>query len=186
MAVVEAGEQGVWRLLVVLVSVLAGEGVSGPGPFGVAHAPARDAHLMAALVADVAVAGIPEPVPVVLETQFVERAHGRRSQEEIPIHAGRGGLVLGVADGIAALEAQALRLVDLADETLLHGGDSLHLERRAAMLRANLHEFSGGALHLHHLLAFVDVVAGGLLALHIFTRLPPPHTGHGRPIISTP
>ena len=74
-----------------------------------------------------------------LKRSSVERAHGRRSQEQIPVHAGRRGLVLGVPDGIAALEAQSLRLIDLADEALLHGGDGLHLERRAAMLRADLH-----------------------------------------------
>ncbi len=53
------------------------------------------------------------------------------------------------------------------------------------MLRANLHEFSGGALHLHHLLAFVDVVAGGLLAVDIFTGLHRPDSGEGVPVIGS-
>src|SRR5579862_546832 len=42
------------------------------------QAPACDVHFMDTLVADVAVAGVPEPVPVVMETVHGETAVRRR------------------------------------------------------------------------------------------------------------
>jgi len=88
-----------------------------------------------------------------------------------------------VADGVAALKAQALRHVDLADEALLHGGEGLHLERSAAVLRTDLHHLLGVLLHLHHLLAFIDVVAGRLFAVDVLTGLHGPYGGQRVPVI---
>src|ERR1035437_5889536 len=42
-----------------------------------------------------------------------------------------------------------------------------------------------GALHLHHLLAFVDVVAGGLLAVDVFAGFHGPDGGEGVPVIGS-
>ena len=127
-----------------------------------AQAPARDIHFVDALIADVAIARVPEPVPVVLETQRVEGAHGRGTEEHVPIDAGRDRRVVGVLDGGAPLEAESLGEVDLADDAFVQLLDGLDLVRLAAALRADLHHAAGLARHFHHALAFVDVVAGGL------------------------
>src|ERR1035441_5804785 len=66
-SVIVGGELGVGRFLIVGVEVLGAGGDHALGPGDFAQAPARDIHFMHALIADVAVAGIPEPVPVVLD-----------------------------------------------------------------------------------------------------------------------
>src|SRR6202030_36272 len=65
-AVIEGGDLRVGSLLVVIVNVLASGGDNGFGK-STAQAPAGDIHFVDALVADIAVAGVPEPVPVVFE-----------------------------------------------------------------------------------------------------------------------
>src|SRR5258706_1661596 len=77
-AIIESRDLRVRRLLVVVIDILAPGGEdalrqSSPEP------PSRDVHLMHTLVADVSVARVPEPMPVVLESKFVVRPHRRRS-----------------------------------------------------------------------------------------------------------
>ena len=138
---------------------------------------------MHALVADVAVAGVPEPVPVVFEAQLVEGPHRRRSEEQVPVHAGRRRAVGLVADRGAALEAQALGHVDLADQAALQRLHGLDLEGHAAMLRADLQHALGLARDLQHLLAFVDVVAGRLFAVDVLARFHRPDGGQRVPVV---
>ena len=74
-----------------------------------AQTPARNVHFMDALVAQIAVAGVPEPVPVVMETVLRELRSGagpatdrnRRRRESLPTRLD--------ADGIAPLVAQPAR-----------------------------------------------------------------------------
>ena len=103
---------------------------------------------MHALIADVAVSGVPKPMPVVLETQFVEGPHGRRPQEEIPIYAWRNRTVGFVTDGHAPLEAQTFRHINLADNAALQRLNAVYLESGAAMLRSDLHHALGLARNL--------------------------------------
>src|SRR5205814_10468024 len=70
-AVIVAGHQRVGRLCVIVVGVLAAHRHRGLGPLGVSQSPPADAHLMHALITDIAVAGVPEPVPVVAKAVFV-------------------------------------------------------------------------------------------------------------------
>ena len=51
----------------------------------VGHGPAGDVHLMHALVADLAVAEIPEPVPVVMDEVLVIRLLRRRAEPEVEV-----------------------------------------------------------------------------------------------------
>ena len=138
---------------------------------------------MDALVADIAVAGVPEPVPVVLESQFVERTLRRRPQEQVPVHARRHGAVLLVSDRTAALEAQSLGHVNLTDEAALHGLHRPDLERHAAVLRTDLHDALGFIGHLRHPQAFMDVVAGRLFAVDVLARLTGPDGGQCVPVV---
>ena len=180
---IEGRRQRVGRLLVILDTELASECDGCLRPFGIAHAPARDTHFVYPLVADVAVACVPEPVPVVLEAELVEGAHRGRSQEKIPVHARRRRFVGGVADGNAALEAQAFGHVDLADGTVPQCLHALDLEGGAAVLGADLDNLLRVRGHLDHHLAFVDVVAGGLFAVHILAGLARPDGGQRVPVV---
>src|SRR6185436_8365602 len=107
--------------------VLAAGGRHRSGPAGLAEAPQRNVHFVHALVANVAVAGVPEPEPVVGEFVRAERLLLRRTEEQIPVDSSRNRLVGCVADGEAAPETQRARVVDRADFTLPDQLDRLHL-----------------------------------------------------------
>ena len=84
-------------------------GAEGLGDFG--QDPAGDIHLVHSLVADIAVAGVPEPVPEVREPLLVERPHRRRSEEQVPVQAGGLRAVRRVSDRRAQLVAQRFRRI---------------------------------------------------------------------------
>src|SRR6185436_6992074 len=112
----------VGRLLIVVEHELPADRADLRG-MSYAKAPARDIHFVNSLVAEVAVAGIPEPVPVVVEAVLGERTLRRRTGPKIVIHAGRHFGDRSLADGVARLETQSARHVDLAEFTvrqLLH------------------------------------------------------------------
>ena len=138
-AVIVAGQQRVGRFLIVGGPYLPPIATAAFGHLRIAQPPARDAHFVHALVADVAVAGVPEPVPVVGEAQRVEGAHRRRAEEQIPVHAGRRRAVLLVADRDAALEAQPFGQINVADDAAVQRFHAADLERHAAVLRTDLH-----------------------------------------------
>ena len=56
-----------------------------------AEAPARDVDFVDALVAEVAVAVVPEPVPVVVEAILGELASSARAEPQIVVDAGGHG-----------------------------------------------------------------------------------------------
>ena len=135
------------------------------------------------LVADVAVAGVPEPVPVVAEAQFVKGAQRGGPEEHVPVNAGRRRRVRLVADGGAALVTKSLGLVHLADQPTLQGGNGAHLKGIAAVLRANLHHALGVARRLQQLLAFVDAISGGLFAIDILAGFERPDGRECVPVV---
>ena len=100
----EGAVEGVGRLLVVVEHEVAAD---GGRLHGILHAqsPARHVHLVDALVAQVAVAVIPEPVPVVVEAVHGELALGRRTGPQVVVHPGRNLRNRRAADGVAPLEA---------------------------------------------------------------------------------
>ena len=61
---------------IVINTEFAAEGCGGFRPFGIGEGPTRDTGFVNALVAVIAVAGVPEPVPVIGETLLVIGAHG--------------------------------------------------------------------------------------------------------------
>src|SRR5688572_15807492 len=109
---------------------------------------------MDALVPDIAIACIPEPMPLVLESVGVEGTHRRRPPEDVPVHAWRNRTIRYFADGHAPLETQALGKVNLADQTLLQRCEGPDLEFGAAVLRTDLHHLLGLSRNLHHLQPF--------------------------------
>src|SRR5580704_16571738 len=105
---------------------------------------------MHALISNVSVASVPEPVPVIRETLLIEGPHWCGAKEQIPIQTGRCRGVRSVSDRRTQLVAQSLGHVNLADQTLLERRDRFDLERPAPVLRSYLHDAFGFALHLNH------------------------------------
>ena len=148
-----------------------------------AQTPPGYIHFMHTLIADIAIAGIPEPVPVVLQAQLIESAHGGRAQELIPIDTGWHGAIRLVADGRAALEAEAFRQIDLADHAFMQKLNGLHLVFHGAALRTDLYHAAVFASSRHHLRSFERVVAGRLFYVDILTGLHGPDGGECVPVI---
>ena len=96
------GDERVGRGLVVIEHVMAAHGLHAGGHIDV-QAPAGDIHLVDALVADIAVAVLPLPVPVVVEAVLREGFVGSRALPIIVVHAIRHGSIGGVADGVAPI-----------------------------------------------------------------------------------
>src|SRR5687768_3945019 len=79
---------------------------------------------MNALIAEVAVAVVPEPVPGVVEAILRELALGSRAEPEVIVDTGGHSLGSRAANSVAALEAEAASHIDVADEAFPHLGHS--------------------------------------------------------------
>src|ERR1700730_18441234 len=126
---------------------------------------------MHSLIADIAIASVPDPVPVVGELIFAVRLPLRRSEEEVPIETGRHGLIRGMADREAAPETERPRLISLTDRALIDELNGVHFVGQGTALGAYLNHAVVLPGRGHHLLALVNIVAGGLLHLDGFSRL---------------
>src|SRR5260370_8810618 len=129
---------------------------------------------MHALVADVAVAGVPDPVPVIGELILAVWFPLRRTQEQIPIETGRHGFIGRVADRKPAPETERSRMIDLAYRALIDQLDGAHLVREGAALGAHLNHavvFAGGG---DPLAALENIMSGVLFHLDLLTCLANP------------
>ena len=156
-------------------------------------APHGDVHFVHALVANLAVAVLPEIMPVVMDVQpwlfpigvDHEFVIARRSLPQIPVEILRDRARFTVADraAIAVLVNVAARLDDLADEAVVN---QLHVanERRVrATLRAVLHDFAVLFRGGHELPAFENVVGKRLFDVHVLARLAGPDRRQRVPMV---
>ena len=105
----------VGRLALVVIAEAAAQAEDGLGEGGARamtgtrrrDQPAGFVHLVDALVADVAVAEIPEPVPVVMDQVGVIRLLGCGPEPDVEIELCRGARVRLDADAVARLVAQS-------------------------------------------------------------------------------
>src|SRR5690606_35683779 len=145
--------------------------------------PLRDVELVRALVVEVAVAGLPEPVPVVVDEVVVVLLDLRRATPEIPVEMRRGILRVLHADSAARLAAVSVGDLQLSE---LPGADRIVktlAARVAPALRAGLDH---GAVFLPRLgrdAAFIDVVARGLLDVAVLSRLRRPDRHQRVPMV---
>jgi len=123
-----------------------------------AQAPTRNVQLVDALIAQIAVAVIPEPVPVVMEAVPCEGVLRRRAQPEVIVHARGHGFHRRSADRIAPLEAQASCHVDVADQALANLPHPLLQRYRRTALTALLDDAVILARRRHNLLRLEHVV----------------------------
>src|SRR5581483_2576635 len=111
---------------IVLPDILAADGRNGRGPSAAAKSPETDVELMHALIADVAVAGVPEPMPRVFVLVHAVRLPLRGTEEHVPVEAGGNGGVGRVADREAAEVTESARVIDLPNGAFvqqLHGAN---------------------------------------------------------------
>ena len=94
-----------------------------------AQAPASNVDFVDGLVADFAVTGVPDPMPVVVKTIAGERLHRSWAGPEVVVNAGRNRLFRGASYGRAPLVTKRAGQVDIADGPLLHMLDCLHHAR---------------------------------------------------------
>ena len=156
-----------------------------------AEAPARGIELVNALVADVAVAVFPHPVPVIGHKDAFLRIGGLdherfflgRALPEVPPERAGGLAGHAFADVAAPLVAHAAGHVDVADEAVLEQLDALLEPRIAAKLGAVLDDAVVFFRGLDHLEAFIDVVGHWFLDVHVLAGLARPDGGERMPVV---
>src|ERR1700674_2335655 len=128
----------IWSLLVVVKHKVPAYGRHAVGKLE-AQAPACNIHLMDALVAKVAVACVPDPVPVVMKAITREWFQGCWSGPEVIVDAGRNRLRRRTSDRVAEFKAKSASQIDLADYSPIVKSFDCFLERgRRPNLRAML------------------------------------------------
>src|SRR5437867_6714341 len=128
-----------------------------------AKAPTANIRRVNVVVPQLAVARVPEPVPVVMKLRPRQRNHRRRSGPEVVIHA-RGDFTLtGSANGTTPAIDNAARQFHVAELAVVDVFDGLSQRAIGAVLRSALADAAQLARHLHDAAAFADVVADRFL-----------------------
>ena len=137
---------------------------------------------MHALIADVTIAEIPEPVPVVMDEVPMKRLLRRRAKPEIEIQVGRRRLDRFESDAPARFAAVAFR----DEQPAVLAALNQRRQRRTAAgaaLRAMLNHALVVARSLDTLPPFEHVMAAGLLDVHVLPRLAGPDGNQGMPVV---
>ena len=156
------------RLLVVVEHVVSTGRLDFRG-HAYAEPPSSHVHLVDALVAHVAVAVVPVPMPVVVKTVGIEGTLWSRAEPEIIVDAFRNGAIGFVPDRISPFIAQPSGHIDLADDPLVKLGDAFADCVAATALGSVLAHsviLLGG---VDQLTTFPDVVAARLFDVDILT-----------------
>src|SRR5262249_49287023 len=139
-------------------------------------------HLMDALVAQVAVAVVPGPVPVVVQVLAQERLERGRAAPQVVIdRLGHRLLAVDLADAGAELVAQAAGQLDLSQLAGVQVRDGLAHALAGAALGAGLADAVVLAGDLDDAPALGDVVAYRLLDVDVLAVLHGPDGGQGVP-----
>src|SRR5205085_8205038 len=85
LTVIEDGDLGAGRLALVLEADAAAEADDALGQRGAGDGPARPVNLMDALIAEVAVAEVPEPVPAVVDEVRVKGLLGSGAGPDVEV-----------------------------------------------------------------------------------------------------
>jgi len=160
---------GVRRLLVIgKVITTAARGDAARGIH--ARPPTTQVERVDSVVAQLAGAPMPEPVPVVMDHVVAERSLRRRSLPQPPVQPRRHGRGLAMTDRTAGTVVPAAREENPADgpgAQLLHRLDD---RGRAAALRADLDNTVEFLRRRRRQFAFIRVVAGWFFAIDMLPR----------------
>jgi len=135
------------------------------------------------LVADVAVAVVPVPMPLVMKAVRVEGPLRRGPEPEIVVCALGDGRVFFDPDRVAPPKAQGPGHIHVADEALMKQPDGLADVRLRPALRPMLNDALVPGSGLDHLAALEDVMRAGLLDVDVLTGLATPDRGQGVPVV---
>ena len=139
---------------------------------------------MRVLIAEVAVAGLKHPVPVVVEPLANRHDLRRRAAPKIEVEPFGTGAGVSTRPMLCAIAvANGAGELDLADLAAVNEVERLAHAGHAAALHAHLAHAAELAGPLRHHAAFVDVVAARLLDVDVFAGLHRPHGHHGVPVI---
>src|SRR5436190_4881212 len=123
-----------------------------------AETPACGIHLVDGLVAEIPVACVPDPVPVVMEAIACERFQGCGAGPEVVVDPGWSGFGRRPANRVAPFEAQCPCQIDLAKGASAQVMDGVDQGRRRAALRAVLHDAAVLLRRTNHLASLPQVV----------------------------
>jgi hypothetical protein len=176
---------GVGGLAIVVITHATAEAEDPGGEGGFVEEPAADVHLVDALIAEIAIPGVPYPMPIVVQPGAAQWGFFGWAAPEVVVHASRDGLgAAGFSDAGPALITEAPRYRDLAEIAFpdpFHGfGDAL---TAAAALGSGLDDapvFPGG---LDELAAFPNVMGDWLFQIDIAPTLHRPNGTEGVPMI---
>src|SRR5580704_2785205 len=115
----EGAVKVVRSLLIVVEHKMAADGAYFVGK-AQAHPPSSRVYLVNTLVSKIAIAVVPEPVPVVVEPIFRKCVLGRRSGPQIVVDVLRHGLHRCRPDGVSPLIAEPSTHIRLADNAFPH------------------------------------------------------------------
>src|SRR5262245_43304789 len=141
---------------------------------GFTEEPTREIHLMNALVAQIAVAVIPDPMPFIMHRAVsrrvaIRRYQGRRTGPQIVIDAGWNRLWTGcLANAVASLVTEPARRNDFAKLTRTHPRNGFCHAFAGTYLNTRLDHafvFFGRGRQLP---AFPDIVRDRLLNIDVF------------------
>src|ERR1041385_56839 len=150
-----------------------------------AEDPAGDVHLVNPLVAQIAVAGRPNPMPIIMQILAHQRILGGGTTPQIVVDVlGHGLGAVDFADARAPFVAQATRSQDFANVPFAQPLNGFVDSRPArAGLRAGLNDavvFAGG---FDELASFPDIVGNRFLDVDVFTGLHGPDRRQGLPMV---
>src|SRR5262249_2606178 len=167
-AVVEDTKLRVGRLAVVDVAEATAEAENALAQLLLPQAPAGNIHLMNALVAQVAVAVVPLPMPVVVETLAEHGTVRGRAAPQVVVDRLRDRLrAVYLADTFAPVIAQGARDLHLAELAGTKVGDGVADSLVSATLCASLADTPILAGDLDEAPALADIVADRLLDVDV-------------------
>src|SRR2546421_7179770 len=103
-----------------------------------AEAPAANVRRVDVVVPQLAVAGVPEPVPIIMKLRTRKWNHRCRPQPEVVIHARRNFAMSGSADGIAPPIDNAPGQLHVAEFAVVNVFDGLRQRAVRTVLRSAL------------------------------------------------
>ena len=177
----EHGVRGL-ALIVPLEAPADGHGAHGMSLI-VVDGPAGDVELVSALIVEVTVAGLPEPVPVVVDKVGVKLIDNGGALPEVPVEIfGRGGNAF-VSDAATWLAAIAVGNLEFAPgagfDHLVETSDVAIAAALGSVLDDDAVFLLGGDGHA----AFFHIVAHGLLDVDVFASLGAPNGHEGVPVV---
>ena len=151
---------------------------------GFLQCPAGDVHLVNTLVAQIAIARLPHPVPIVVEASAHERIQRGRATPQIVVYGGRRSLrAADLANGSATLVAKSAGQLDPAQLPCMQIRHGLAHSRIAAGLGAGLHDALVLAGGFNNPATFGDIVADWFFNVNVLAGLDSPDGDESVPVV---